>query len=60
MCAEHDFFDELTHSVLQALITSVTPLALPPRGQERVASFYKLSFFGNAFGILRENFGGLF
>lgn len=40
MCAEHDFSDELTSGVLQALINSVTLIAPPPGGRECVAFFF--------------------
>lgn len=51
VCAEHDFSDELTHGVLQALINSVTLVAPPPGGQKRVASFYMLSFLASSLGF---------
>lgn len=60
MCAEHDFSDELTSGVLQALINSVTLIAPPPGGRECVAFFLQAFNFGSWFGILRGNFGGPF
>ena len=51
MCAEHDFSDELTSGVLQALINSVTLIAPPPGGRERVAFFYKLSILAVGLGF---------
>lgn len=45
MCAEHDFSDELTRGVLQALINSVTLIAPPPGGRECVAFFLFFTSF---------------
>lgn len=45
MCAEHDFSDELTSGVLQALINSVTLIAPPPGGRECVAFFLQAQFW---------------
>lgn len=60
MCAEHDFSDELTRGVLQALINSVTVIAPPPGGRERVASFYMLSFLATGLEFRGETSVGCF
>lgn len=60
MCAEHDFSDELTRGALQALINSVTVIAPPPGGRERVASFYKLSFLAAGLEFRGETSVGCF